>query len=114
MNNVDIKVTISPEKAAELIKEQIINGNISGELIDEYVALSNDDKTVIILIFEKYYMRNSSRASLSVTIENLTDVTKVHAVGSGGGQGLIFKFDWGASSNFSEQVLNALNEYQYY
>ena len=113
MNNIDIKVNISPEKTAELIKDQIINGSISGELIDEYIGITNDNKRVIVLIFEKYYIRNNGRASLSVTIENLSDITKIHAVGSGASQGFIFKFDWGASLNFIDQVSDILNEYKY-
>lgn len=111
MNIVDIKVNITPDYASELVTDQIVNGNISGELIDSYKSIDVSGHTMIVLVFEKYYMRNSSRASLTVTVEDLNDVTKVHAVGSGGGQGLIFKFDWGASNQFSDQVRKALNDY---
>lgn len=113
MNNIDIRVKLTPERAEELITGQIINGSISGELIDRYSVSNEHNHTLIVLVFEKYYMRNSSRASLTVTIENLESVTKVHAVGSGGGQGLFLKFDWGASNNFGEQVEKALLAYKY-
>ena len=111
MNIVDIRVNITPDYASELVTNQIVNGNISGELINRYTSVDDAGHTMIVLVFEKYYMRNSSRASLTVTLEDLKDVTKVHAVGSGGGQGLIFKFDWGASTQFSDQVVKALNDY---
>lgn len=113
MNNIDIRVKLTPERTAEVITDQIVNGSVSGELIDRYSAVNENDHTLIVLVFEKYYMRNSSRASLTVTIENLDSVTKVHAVGSGGGQGLFLKFDWGAGNHFGEQVEKALQAHMY-
>ena len=41
-------------------------------------------------------MRSSNRASLTVTIDNFDGKTKVHAVASGGSEGVFFRFDWGA------------------
>ena len=110
MESLNLRVSIAPIEAAGVVSTQIENGSFSGELIDRYEN-SNEDVTLIVLVFEKYYMRNSSRASLTVTIENANTYTNVHAVGSGGGQGAIFKFDWGASRSFTDEVSKALSEY---
>lgn len=110
---MDFKVRISPESASSKVIRQVENGSVSGELIDSYVSKYDDDHVMYVLVFEKYFMRNSSRASLTVTIENLNDTTRVHAVGSGGGQGALFKFDWGASDSFINQVKLALQDDMY-
>jgi hypothetical protein len=111
MDNIDFTVKISPDEAANIVEREIVNGSISAELVDKYLVSGNDGDC-IVLVFEKYYMRTSSRASLAVTLSNLKGITNVHAVGSGGGQGAIFSFDWGASSDFAYAVENALNQYK--
>ncbi|MCH4888141.1 hypothetical protein EZV73_11190 [Acidaminobacter sp. JC074] len=112
MDRLNFRVKLSPDQAANELESYIVSKSVSTELIDRYEQNSSEHM-VIVLVFEKYYMRNSSRASLTVTIENLSDVTCVHAVGSGGGQGAIFKFDWGAGASFVEEVNKALSEYRY-
>jgi hypothetical protein len=56
-------------------------------------------------------MRSSNRASLSVTIDNFDGQTKVHAVASGGSEGVFMRFDWGAGRNFANSVESALGSY---
>lgn len=85
MDKVDFKVRTSPEQAGQKLLNWIEKASISGSLIDQHVS-RNDDFTLIVLIFEKYFMRNSSRASLTVTLDNLEGPTRVQATGSGGGQ----------------------------
>lgn len=111
MNRVDINVSISPQEAANLVVTQVVNGSVSGELIDRHESRNAEGSEMIVLIFEKYYMRNSSRASLTVSLDNLSGMTQVRATGSGGGQGVFLKFDWGAGNNFSNQVIRALEAY---
>lgn len=100
-------VNIHPSGAANIIEEYVAKSGFSTTCIDRYHKQYNE-KTVIVLIFEKYFMRNSSQASLTVTIENLNGVTSVHAVGSGGSQNVLFNFDWGASDSFEGLVRDAL------
>lgn len=109
MENLDLNVSLSVDETARIVKEGIESGSASGELIDAYTVSHTFD--LVVMVFEKYYIRNSSRASLTVSIDNIKDVTHVHAVGSGGGQGAIFKFDWGAASNFTNEVERILNDY---
>lgn len=106
---MDFVVRLSPEEAVKKVVSHITNHSVSSELIDHYHS-GCDDYMLDVLVFEKFFMRNSSRASLTVTIENFKERTTVHAVGSGGGQGSLFKFDWGASDSFIEEVKIALRD----
>ena len=63
-----------------------------------------------LLIYEKYYMRNSSRASLTVYITDFQGETEVEVIPSGGSQGMFFNIDWGAGDSFSESVQRILKE----
>ena len=55
-------------------------------------------------------MRTTSRASLTVTIDNFGGDTKVHAVASGGSAGPYLHIDWGARENFLNSVEAALGD----
>jgi hypothetical protein len=61
-----------------------------------------------MLVFEKYYMRSSNRTSLSVMLTQNLDTVYVDAVGSGGGQGALFRFSWGAEASFVSTVARVL------
>ena len=56
----------------------------------------NGDVHVIVNIYDKYFMRNSSRASLTVTVVDYLGEIFISAIGSGGGTGVIIDFNWGA------------------
>jgi len=109
MESLDIKVNLSVSHAAGMVKDGIEQGSMSGEMIDSYSV--RGEQELVVMVFEKYYMRNSSRASLTVTLDNISGDTHVHAVGSGGGQGAFFKFDWGASNDFTHEVERILKDY---
>jgi len=104
-------VNLSPKSAAEIITDYVLKNGVSTQCVGTYSNRSSDQNEVIMLVFEKFFMRNSSRASLSVIIENIGGRTVVGSVGSGGGQGAIFNFDWGAGDSFSNLVNKALNRY---
>jgi hypothetical protein len=40
--------------------------------------------------------------------------TIIEAVGSGGGTGWLFKFDWGAKESFEQKIISILKEHQIY
>lgn len=91
---------------------------VSELLMDEMVSLTSNHShkihrrigstEFILLIFEKHFMRNSSRATLTVAIHQDLDECVIDAVGSGGGSGLIFNFSWGANADFAYQVADIL------
>ena len=104
-------VSLSTKETAKLIDTAIVQGSISGKVIDSY-RRKVDEKELVVYIFEKYYMRTSNRASLTVVIDNLEGKTKVHATASGGGEGATFRFDWGAGGSFVNSVEKALEDYK--
>lgn len=108
MDQINLRVSLNPKEAGKIIIEDIVEGSISGTLIDEYRRAWNG-KEIVVIVLEKFYYRTSNRASMTVTIDNFGGVTTVHAVASGSSQGAFFRFDWGAGGSFIESVKNALH-----
>jgi hypothetical protein len=94
------------EIAATLIQE-IQNSAMSCELV-ESIFHDFGETSIYLLVFEKYFMRNSSRASLTVSVIGHQNQVVVDAVGSGGGQGALFNFAWGAEEDFIAVVEDIL------
>ncbi|MBT2691279.1 hypothetical protein J7I93_24390 [Bacillus sp. ISL-47] len=107
MDLCDLQVNLNPSEAGKFIINAIVNGSISGTLIDEYKRFSCEHELYVIVL-EKFYYRTSNRASMTVTIDNFNGITNVHAVSSGSSQGAFFRFDWGAGGDFIECVKKAL------
>lgn len=103
-------VNASVQTAADTVESFVSNSAFSAELIDRH-DMQGNGCCAVTLVFEQYFMRNSSRASLTVTIDNLVGETRVHTVGSGGGKGTFFGFDWGAGEDFESSVNEALRDY---
>lgn len=105
----DLKVSVAPQEVLELVWEKVSNA-ISAQFLDKYI-LETEQGIVAMGLFEKYYMRSSNRATLTVLATDFDGVTHVHLAAGGGGQGAIFRFDWGAGGNFVELAANALGQY---
>ncbi len=108
---VRMTVSLAPGEAERIIAHAVGSSGMSVEQIGSHHSTSPDGKAAILLVYDKYYMRNSSRASLSVLIENVGGSTTVVAIGSGGSQGAIFNFDWGSASNFEKTISQAMQPY---
>ena len=95
------------EEIKDYIIEEMVRSGMTVELIDS-VTRQIGNATVYILVFEKYYMRSSNRASLTavVTAENKDIIVDV--IGAGGGQGVVFKWSWGAEESFVSSIENIL------
>lgn len=106
----NFKVNLSLNETVKKIDDGIVSGSVTGERVDYYIATGNEDKGVIVLVYEKHYMRAGNRLTLTVCVDNLNEVTRVHAIVSGGGEGL-FRVDWGASATFTEVPRKVLNPY---
>ena len=104
---MDFYVNVPPQTAMQMVTEEIVNGSVTGECIDQYGMQASDGRQCLVAVFEKHYYRVGNRLTLTVCIDNLTGSTRVHAVGGGGGEGLI-RFDWGASESFEDAVRRAL------
>lgn len=105
-----IKVSLSVDEAVNLIEREIIEGSITGTLIDSFEIKSSDNKKGVMMVFDKHYYRAGNRLTLTVLIDDLEGYTRVHYIAGGGGEGL-FRFDWGAAESFEEVVYEALRKY---
>ena len=92
---------------ANILIAEVQNSAVSCQLVDR-ISRTLDDITYDLLVFEKYYMRSSNRASLSVCVIGQNGQVIVDAVGAGGGQGVFFKFSWGAEENFVSVIRQIL------
>ncbi|MCJ7855188.1 DUF6054 family protein [Lachnospiraceae bacterium NSJ-143] len=64
-----------------------------------------------MLVYDKYYLRNRSRSSLSVLVtDDGNGCITVAAVGSGGGSGIFFSTSYGSEENFVSAVARAVEE----
>ena len=106
MSKREFNLNISPIDALNMVKD-----NESADLIHEETIDLGENRFIGTLIFEKYYMRVSSRVALIVIIDNVKGVTNVRVVSTGSSQGMIFNFDWGASDDFTYSVEEILKEY---
>lgn len=100
-----------PHLAFEL-DQAIVNSAMSMKLVDESVIEVYPYK-ISVKVYDKYFMRNSSRASLSLTIVEDGRSTHVVAIGSGGGQGVIFNFSWGAENELVNDVQRLIEKMGY-
>ena len=74
---------------------------------------SKVDEDTYFIVVEKFFFRNSSRASLSIVISQVDEYKcLIEEVGSGGGKGMIFKFDWGAKESFETEIATILRNSQ--
>lgn len=103
-------VSLTPKAALDVLQQHIVQGSVSGTIIDVYERVVGE-RQVVVCVLEKYYMRTSNRASLTITLDNLENKTKVHAASSGAGSGAFLRFDWGAGDNFVNSVEKALGGY---
>ena len=106
-----LAVSLSVTQAWGLVRDAVLSSGSSVQCVAEYEQ-HGPGPQVVLLVFEKYFMRNSSRASLTVLIENVTGVTQVCVAPSGGGQGAFLRFDWGAGDKFATSATDALEGYR--
>lgn len=96
---------------ANYLDEGIRASGMSVELVDSSVQRVGD-VTVRLFVYDKYYMRNSSRAALAVQIIGNGETCAVTAIGAGGGNGSFLSFSYGAEEDFVSVVEQLLDEYK--
>ncbi|QKE71293.1 hypothetical protein HPK19_00060 [Arthrobacter citreus] len=103
---LEFTVNVKPDEAAKFILE---DSDLTSNLIfqDRKVAGENE---IVILVFEKFFFRNNSTATLTVTIDDFSSVTYVKCISSGNGEGL-FDFGWGAGKSFIRPIKEILEEH---
>ena len=85
---------------------------MSGELVSTEIQDVNNGQ-VILMVFEKLFMRNGSYANLTVMLTDDNEIQKAVIIGSGGGEGL-FNISWGANSDFADEAKEILEENGFY
>ncbi|KQL33576.1 hypothetical protein AN960_21130 [Bacillus sp. FJAT-25509] len=95
----EFTVNIKPTQATQLILEDTdLQSNL---IFQDYKAA--EEKEIVILVFQKYFFRNNSTATLTVTIDNFSGDTYVKCISSGNGDG-IFDIGWGAGKSFIKPI----------
>jgi hypothetical protein len=91
----------------EQLDKDILKSGMSVELVDKS-NYENENVKMAVRVYDKYFMRNSSRASLNLTIIDSGSEVFISAIGAGGGNGAFFNFSWGAESELTEVVSNSV------
>ncbi len=110
MDGDNFNVSLGLREVVELLDEGIVSGSITGERIDHHVVNIDDTHAMVVLVYEKHFYRAGNRLTLTVCINNIHDVTHIHCIGAGGGEGL-FRFDWGAGDKFTNSPREILGNY---
>lgn len=96
---------------ASYLDEGIRASGMTVELVDSSAArLGGVD--VRLYVYDKFYMRNSSRAALTLEIVGDGSVCYVTAIGAGGGNGSFLSFSYGAEEDFVSVVEKLLDKYE--
>ncbi|MEW4282569.1 DUF6054 family protein [Priestia koreensis] len=95
------------DEVVERLDQDISNSGISMKLVDESNYTLGDAK-VAVRVYDKYFMRNGNRASLSLTVVGHEQTVFVSAIGAGGGQGIFLNFSLGAEDDMVRIVQNSL------
>jgi hypothetical protein len=97
------------EAVVDHLQEDICNSGLTMNLVDESNYTIGDTK-VAVRVYDKYFMRNGNRASLSLTVAGHGDEIFISAIGAGGGQGIIFNFSLGAEDDMVAIVEESINQ----
>ena len=73
-------------KILEQLDKDILKCGLSIELVDKS-NYANENVKMAVRVYDKYFMRNSSRASLNVTVIDSGREVFISAIGAGGGKG---------------------------
>lgn len=85
------------------LERDIENNAFSMNLVEESNYSSGDVK-IGVRVYDKYFMRNESRASLSLTVVGRENNIFISAIGAGGGKGILFNYSLGAETSMVDIV----------
>ena len=97
------------DQIADTITREMLESAISCELVDS-IRRDWGPFTSTLLVFEKYFMRAGNRASLSIMLNQFENDVTADIIGSGGGQGPLLSFSWGAEDSFVATTEDILSE----
>lgn len=97
------------EKVVTRLENDISNSGISMNLVDESNYTIGTTK-IAVRVYDKYFMRNGNRASLSLTVVGDKSTIFISAIGAGGGSGVLFNFSLGAEDDMVEIVEKSIEQ----
>ena len=107
MAKYEINVIGQFQEVINRLQNDIDNSGITMNLVDESNYTSGDTK-IAVRVYDKYFMRNGNRASLSLTVVGRGNDIFISAIGAGGGQGILFNFSLGAEEDMVAIVRRSL------
>ena len=108
MSSTVIRMRSESRTDLNYVSQAIISSSdmAGSELVLEQLSDAND-ATILLLVFEKFYFRNSSMTACTIQIVDDGQKQAAVIVGTGGGYG-IFNISWGTNSNFACKAANSL------
>ena len=97
MAKYETQLTGSFDQTLAFLEQRIQNSADSMNLVD-LSDFSLGETKIAVRVYDKYFMRNGSRASLTLTLAGTGDKLYLCAIGAGGGNGIVFNFSLGAES----------------
>jgi hypothetical protein len=92
-----------------------LNKDITSDLCDLVDESNYEDANIkmAVRVYDKYFVRNGNRASLSVNIVDNGYEVFISAIGAGGGRGGFFNFSLGAESALTNIVVKSISQMGY-
>lgn len=95
------------EQVVNYLQKDIETSAITMNLVEES-NYSSGDTNIAVRVYDKYFMRNESRASLSLTVVGDGNKIFISAIGAGGGKGIFFNFSLGAEDDMVAVVRRSI------
>lgn len=108
---IHLEGNVSLYQTLNHIRNELPKTALSLELVDE--GYIKGDSEAYLIVFEKYFMRVKNRVSLSIMLSEVNHRTQIIAIGSGAGQGPIFKFGWGSEEDFVSDFVRFMESYNF-
>ncbi|KQL18382.1 DUF6054 family protein [Cytobacillus solani] len=97
------------EKVVKHLENDIGNSGISMKLVDDSNHMMGTTK-IAVRVYDKYFMRNGNRASLSLTVVGDNHNIFISAIGAGGGSGVFLNFSLGTENEMVEIVKKSVEQ----
>jgi hypothetical protein len=109
MAKYETRLTGNFDQLVNRLSEEIMGSAASMNLVDQTDYQLGDMK-IAVRVYDKYYMRNGNRTSLNVTMVGHGEELFLTAIGSGGGQGVLFNSSWGAEEDIVDLVQSIVGQ----
>lgn len=86
--------------------------NVGGQLIEKSQKDINDVK-VLIMVFDKYYLRSSTQVTATVVMVNVDDYVDVEIITAGAGDDVVFNFASSSEDSYGEEIAEVFKEKGY-